>query len=861
MTLLSRSALVVALALTAVRAEAYHPQWTETLMQRMGGARLFHLADFNSDDRPDLLLHSSVRLHLATLKADGTFNPYTLIYSGSYVSDTTTADATGDGKADVIVADTATNTITVVPSNGDGTFGTPTVTALTVAPSQLARGDYNGDGKLDLAVRSYSAALLLVYAGDGAGHFTELSRTATASSIYRITGGDIDGDGKMDVVLSNNGSWQHEFYFGRGNGTFDGPIAVAAPAVVPMQLQLADLDADGDQELVTCEFNPNTVTVFRNNGSRSFASYDTYTLVATSYGNPTGFAIGDFTDDGDTDIAVTLVNAGAIATLEGNGNGTFGAPSFGRVPQPDPYRRLSLYGLAAVELTGDDRLDLLLVADLYVGIFANASGDVRMTLGQTYPVVSLGDKAELTAMFQAPANSLSWHSEPYPPLRTGLVTFRSGDTILGTVVPAGGGDSPAYATLEISSLPAGSHTITAEYAGDDSYRPATAPDPVTQRVIAEKTTTTITSTSTGGAPVPWSESWGLNAAVTSQLPGDVTGTIALYANGVWLYDNRMSAPASYSSQIWLDPGTYDIYAEYAGNETHPPSRSAPIRQVVTKAPTETHFNQVGEYLVGAGQTPQLSVMVSGFGGVSGKVDIYDGATKLMTVDVGYFQTPFTMPALPIGVHELRAVYEGGTKWLPSESAILRYTVVPQGFALVATVAANAASIAVNATYTSAPAPSAYKVYERIANGAWTLVRSSHLPSFTRQSAQSGKVYAYRMEALDSAGALLGTSNVDIAVVTLFTDDALKAGMPIKAVHIQELLTATNLLRTNGGLAAVSLTDAIRGKPIRKSHLDTLSNAIAEGRAANGASAPPPLPIAAGSVVRATHILQLREALK
>ncbi|HEX8617840.1 MAG TPA: VCBS repeat-containing protein, partial [Thermoanaerobaculia bacterium] len=191
MTRFPRIALLLALALTSLRAEAYHPQWSTALMQRMSGTRLFHHADFNGDGWPDFLAHSTARLNLALFNPNGTFDPYVTIYTGTSVSDTTTAEVTGDGKVDLIVADTATNTITVVPSNGDGTFATPIINNLTITPTQFARGDYNGDGKVDLAVRSHTAALLVVYAGDGAGHFTELARRGTASSLYRIVAGDI----------------------------------------------------------------------------------------------------------------------------------------------------------------------------------------------------------------------------------------------------------------------------------------------------------------------------------------------------------------------------------------------------------------------------------------------------------------------------------------------------------------------------------------------------------------------------------------------------------------------------------------------------------------------------------------------
>jgi hypothetical protein len=134
--------------------------------------RSVHTADFTGDGRPDIVMRHQVQvLFLLVAQPDGSVPSATSFYTGDYIADSMAAEATGDAHTDMIVADTATNTIRVLPANGDGTFRTPVVTALPFAPSQIAKGDFNRDHKLDLAVRSYSASLLVVLTGDGAARF------------------------------------------------------------------------------------------------------------------------------------------------------------------------------------------------------------------------------------------------------------------------------------------------------------------------------------------------------------------------------------------------------------------------------------------------------------------------------------------------------------------------------------------------------------------------------------------------------------------------------------------------------------------------------------------------------------------
>ena len=62
------------------------------------------------------------------------------------------ADVNGDNLPDLITANQAANTFTVLLGNGDGTFGSSLDFVTGNSPSAIAVGDFNGDGKTDLAI-------------------------------------------------------------------------------------------------------------------------------------------------------------------------------------------------------------------------------------------------------------------------------------------------------------------------------------------------------------------------------------------------------------------------------------------------------------------------------------------------------------------------------------------------------------------------------------------------------------------------------------------------------------------------------------------------------------------------------------
>jgi hypothetical protein len=852
-----RSTLIALAIVAALPAHALYPQWVRTQAAYAYDIRSRASADFNGDGKTDLVTRSANHvIYFWPMPGDGTFPTVApAVYTGSYLTDMAVADATGDGKVDLIASDTATNSVVVVPSNGDGTFGTPIVSALPIAPTSIQVADFNRDGKADLALRSYSSGVAAIYAGDGAGHFSSRLWQIEITGVAKMVAGDLDGDGNTDLVFLRT---QYDLYFGRGDGTFPPPVTIASAAEAYGVL-LADLDRDGDAEIISADFNARTVSVIVNNGSRTFSAIVPYPVGnAAPSGDPLDVVAGDFTGDGKVDIVASLANSRSLVTLPGNGNGSLGAPVYSTVPRWNSSTGFLPHYFAPGDFDGDGRVDLV-VDELYgVALFRNATGDATLTVHSQYPTISTGQTVRFDLTF-TPASSYYpyYQTGPYA---TGTVTLKDGATVIGTATL-----QDHAATIEVSSLGAGTHQITASFPGDDAYSPVTS-TAVTQTVTAQKTTVTLTS-SVAGTAVSYADQWALTATVTSPIDTPLNGSFWLYTDGV-RSANTHSGPTTSWTLARTTPGTHEYYVTFEGTATQPPGKSNVVVQQAKKAQSVTTIQTYGSsvHVIRYGEHPELRVELSSepWGEVpGGNVHLYDGTTLLATIVAdnrccsGGMSVYFTLPLLAAGTHYVRAVYDGNSNFEPSQSAFTRYDVLPAGGFALSVYASPTAMVAAG-SYTL-PSGGHYDVYRRIGNGAWMKVLATSYSSYNDYDVAPLTVYAYRMEAFDQSNVKIAESNVDMAMRISFTDTPLLPSTTVKAKHVKELVDAVNAVRTAAGLTSISVTDAAVGQRVQMTHLTRLRNGLNEARAVFGAAA---IAFAAdGTVVRASHLQDLRNALQ
>ena len=190
------------------------------------------IADVNGNGLKDLVVAAGSAISVMYLSGFGVFTVQTNIPISADARSLTLADVNGDGKPDVIYADSGGNKMVVTTNDGTGYFVTSSTVTVGSNSSFIVPSDFNGDGKPDFAVANNSSLTELIYAeqitSSAAVAFTNLS-TIIAGSLSGTFSGNASGtftgtssgtfNGTSSGTFSGNASGT---FSGTGSGTFNG---------------------------------------------------------------------------------------------------------------------------------------------------------------------------------------------------------------------------------------------------------------------------------------------------------------------------------------------------------------------------------------------------------------------------------------------------------------------------------------------------------------------------------------------------------------------------------------------------------------------------------------------------------------
>jgi len=213
------------------------------------------VADFNGDGIADLAIANATDSTVSVLfgVGNGSFQAgkvVNVIYTPSALA---VADFNGDGKADLLIS-ASYGYITTWLGNGDGTFSEGFFNpqgASTVA------GDLNGDGKTDIV--EANSTTLTVLLGEGTGSFQGAETYPLSMGAIALAIADVNGDGKLDVIAAGGSSLA--VLLGNGDGTLQ--VAVSYSLISqPSGIVAANFDGDARTDVAIVSSTGSNVSTF-----------------------------------------------------------------------------------------------------------------------------------------------------------------------------------------------------------------------------------------------------------------------------------------------------------------------------------------------------------------------------------------------------------------------------------------------------------------------------------------------------------------------------------------------------------------------------------------------------------------------
>jgi hypothetical protein len=444
------------------------------------------VADVNGDGKPDLVVANycpstgcgnggiSGMVGILLGNGDGTFRTAVSYSSGGVGAQAVAiADVNGDGKPDLLVSngnpgcgERCNGTVGVLLGNGDGTFRPAVIYGSGAGDAQsVAVADVNGDGKPDLVVANFctfvtcSDGMVGVLLGNGDGTFQPATiYDSGGSNATSVAVADVNNDGNPDLLVANAYSATVGVLLGNGDGTFRAAATYASGGTLAVAVAVAAADLNGDGKPDVVVTNASGVGVLLGNGDGTFQKVVTYYSGAPG---SRSVAIADVNGDGEPDLLVA--NNYGIGLLVGNGDATFPLPviySSGGGP----------FSVAVTDVNGDGRPDLLVANEFSVGVLLARSTTSTSFISSLNPSV-YGQKVTWTAKVTS--------SRGVTP--TGKVQFTWSIYTIGSATL----NSSGVATFSRSNLNADTYPLTAVYSGDVNNLGSTSP--VLNQVVLETT--------------------------------------------------------------------------------------------------------------------------------------------------------------------------------------------------------------------------------------------------------------------------------------------------------------------------------------------------------------------------------------
>ncbi len=322
-----------------------------------GGACSVYAIDLDGDEDMDVLSASYGENKIAWYQNDGSGN----FGSEQIISDNAecaysvyATDIDGDGDMDVLSASACDDKIAWYQNNGSGDFGSEQIISDDAdGANSVYAADIDGDGDMDVLSASSNDNKITWYKNDGYASFpyTEQTLNTSADHACSVYATDLDGDGDIDVLSASKYESRIAWYKNNnGLGAFIPEISISNLANYASSVYAADIDGDGNMDVLSASEADNKIAWYQNDGSASFSNPH---VISTNASCASSVYATDLDNDGDVDVLSASYNDNKIAWYQNDGAGNFGAEQI--ISTNANYA----YSVYAADIDGDGNMDVL----------------------------------------------------------------------------------------------------------------------------------------------------------------------------------------------------------------------------------------------------------------------------------------------------------------------------------------------------------------------------------------------------------------------------------------------------------------------------------------------------------------------
>lgn len=277
--------------------------------------------DLNGDGVPDVASRTESGLQI-TLSEDVLQYESAVEYGDVLMTSFTFLDAEQDGDRDIAyVVDAVDPEIRLLENDGNGAFIEGSSVPVTAKPISILTADANGDGDADILVQSRTSPttdVIAFFVNDGNGNFTGQPSTVTSAGppMQANNMADLNCDMNDDLILiaANELTVLH----GDGIGQMTSVQSIPENGTIVRDLVLVDKNGDQKPDLVYRL--DNAIRIWLNDGTGIFSEM----REITSTEPIVSMQAEDFDRDGDCDLVVGIVGGSqAIRIYDNDGLGFF----------------------------------------------------------------------------------------------------------------------------------------------------------------------------------------------------------------------------------------------------------------------------------------------------------------------------------------------------------------------------------------------------------------------------------------------------------------------------------------------------------------------------------------------------------